>query len=182
MSKPAGSMILSCIANSWIFEPLPRPRVCKPREVDVEALSVGWASPSSVPCGRESKNKTKIVCKRTIAFSSLVWNAPVMPRRQVVLSGLLAFGVVEANWPRAVSAFPILYSSNRQSLGPRHVLGERKAHLAHPASRTWFNPSASLTGVSAPQFRDPLVEADGKANRISTCRTPPHKCTLNLEN
>jgi putative transposase len=38
MSKPAGSMIRSCIANSWIFEPLPRPRVCKPREVDVEAL------------------------------------------------------------------------------------------------------------------------------------------------
>jgi hypothetical protein len=40
----------------------------------------------------------------TIAFSSLVWNAAVMPRRKVVLSGLLAFGAgvaVGANWPRA---------------------------------------------------------------------------------
>jgi hypothetical protein len=40
----------------------------------------------------------------TIAFSSLVWNAPVMPKRKVVLSGLLAFGAgvaVGANWPRA---------------------------------------------------------------------------------
>jgi hypothetical protein len=39
-----------------------------------------------------------------IAFSSLVWNASVMPRRKVVLSGLLAFGAgvaVGASWPRA---------------------------------------------------------------------------------
>jgi hypothetical protein len=42
--------------------------------------------------------------KTVIAFSSLVWNASVMPKRKVVLSGLLAFGAgvaVGANWPRA---------------------------------------------------------------------------------
>jgi hypothetical protein len=39
-----------------------------------------------------------------VAFSSPVWNAPLMPRRKVALSGLLAFGAgvaVGANWPRA---------------------------------------------------------------------------------
>jgi hypothetical protein len=39
-----------------------------------------------------------------VAFSFPVWNAPVMPRRKVALSGLLAFGAgvaVGANWPRA---------------------------------------------------------------------------------
>jgi hypothetical protein len=39
-----------------------------------------------------------------IAFSAPVWNAPIMPRRKVALSGLLAFGAgvaVGANWPKA---------------------------------------------------------------------------------
>lgn len=39
-----------------------------------------------------------------VAFSFPLWNAPVMPRRKVALSGLLAFGAgvaVGANWPRA---------------------------------------------------------------------------------
>jgi hypothetical protein len=39
-----------------------------------------------------------------IAFCSMLWNAPPMPRRKVALSGLLAFGAgvaVGANWPRA---------------------------------------------------------------------------------
>jgi hypothetical protein len=39
-----------------------------------------------------------------VAFSFPVWNGPLMPRRKVALSGLLAFGAgvaVGANWPRA---------------------------------------------------------------------------------
>ena len=40
----------------------------------------------------------------SVAFSSLVWNATLMPRKKVALSGLLAFGAgvaVGASWPRA---------------------------------------------------------------------------------
>lgn len=51
-----------------------------------------------------SVNTTEIVCKLFIAFCSMLWNAPAMPRRKVALSGLLAFGAgvaVGANWPRA---------------------------------------------------------------------------------
>src|ERR1700676_5481866 len=38
------------------------------------------------------------------AFSFRLWNAPVMPRPKVALSGILAFGAgvaVGASWPRA---------------------------------------------------------------------------------
>src|ERR1700722_3386816 len=40
----------------------------------------------------------------SVAFSSLVWNATLMPRKKVALSGILAFGAgvaVGANWPKA---------------------------------------------------------------------------------